>query len=404
MDDTLPLLSDPDCQIGERYDEQNGKDIVDFDPKGDAENPMEWPVAYKWSIVALLALTAFTVTFTCCAVVPIANRIVDDLDGAQSSKSASVLLVTIWELGEAAGPLLIGPLSEVFGRYPVINVSNVLFIAATVLAAVCQSSSLLVGARALTGLAVATNVLSPAIVGDIFLPERRGTAMSFIQMAPLLGGAIGPAISGAITEQFGWRRVIWMSVALASFCEVVFLSFFRETYRVPILRRKAARLRRETGNDSLKTVFDIEGRGLLQNDIMGDIYHLTPALIGSAFMCFSVGSFVTVVFCNLMLDTIYVRMRDANRGIGQPEYRLPPVIAGGFLLPVVIVLYGWVPELRLPLPYSLLSVVLMGTTLMLGFLPLMTYVVDAFGLYSASAMTALIVTSTDSGDSPEIWA
>ncbi|RYP30707.1 hypothetical protein DL767_006123 [Monosporascus sp. MG133] len=265
MDDTLPLLSNPDSQIGGRYDEQNSKDIVDFDPKGDAENPMEWPVAYKWSIVALLALTAFTVTFTCSAVVPIANRIVDDLDGAQSSKSASVLLVTIWELGEAAGPLLIGPLSEVFGRYPVINVSNVLFIAATVLVATSQSSSLLVGARALTGVAVATNVLSPAIVGDIFLPERRGTAMSFILMAPLLGGAVGPAISGAIAERLGWRRVIWMSVALASFCEVVFLSFFRETYRVPILRRRAARLRQETGNDSLKTVFDIEGRGLLQN-------------------------------------------------------------------------------------------------------------------------------------------
>ncbi|RYP50392.1 hypothetical protein DL768_004067 [Monosporascus sp. mg162] len=339
MDDTLPLLSGPDCQIGGRYEEQNSKDIVDFDPKGDAENPMEWPVAYKWSIVALLALTAFTVTFTCCAVVPIANRIVDDLDGAQSSKSASVLLVTIWELGEAAGPLLIGPLSEVFGRYPVINVSNILFIAATVLAAVCQSSSLLIGARALTGLAVATGVLSPAIVGDIFLPERRGTAMSFVQMAPLLGGAIGPAISGAIAERLGWRCVMWISVALASFCEVVFLSFFRETYKVPILRRKAARLRRETGNESLKTVFDIEGRGLLQNvgesvmrpmvvflnsgvlqamslfgalvftffyimsvslpyarDIMGDIYHLTPALIGSAFMSFSES------FCNLPLE------------------------------------------------------------------------------------------------------
>jgi hypothetical protein len=40
----------------------------------------------------------------------------------------------------------------------------------------------------------------------------------------------------------------------------------------------------------------------------------------------------------------------------------------------------------------LLSVGLMGATLLLGFLPLTAYVVDAFGLYSASAMTALIVT------------
>jgi len=43
--------------------------------------------------------------------------------------------VTIWELGEAAGPLLIAPLSEMYGQYPVINGANMLFIVATVLAA-----------------------------------------------------------------------------------------------------------------------------------------------------------------------------------------------------------------------------------------------------------------------------
>ena len=35
--------------------------IVDFDPAGDPENPLEWPKAFKWSIVALLAFMAFTV-------------------------------------------------------------------------------------------------------------------------------------------------------------------------------------------------------------------------------------------------------------------------------------------------------------------------------------------------------
>lgn len=205
-------------------------------------------------------------TFTCTSVVPIANRIVDDLDGSgggaasPSSKSASVLLVTIWELGEAAGPLLIGPLSEIFGRYPVINGANVLFVGGTVLAATCGSSAAFVGARVLTGLAVATNVLGPAIIGDLFPPERRGSAMSCVQLAPLVGGAIGPAISGAIAESLGWRRVVWMSVALAGACELVFLACFRETYRVPILRRRAARLRRETGNGALRTVFDLGGQ------------------------------------------------------------------------------------------------------------------------------------------------
>ncbi len=35
--------------------------LVDFDPQGDADNPMDWPTAFKWSVVALLAAMAFTV-------------------------------------------------------------------------------------------------------------------------------------------------------------------------------------------------------------------------------------------------------------------------------------------------------------------------------------------------------
>lgn len=213
----------------------------------------------RYTLIYFMLTPAGSRTFTCTAVVPIANRIVDDLDGSSgSSKSASVLLVTIWELGEAAGPLLIGPLSEIVGRYPVINGANVLFVGSTILAAACRSSGAFVAARVLTGLTVATNVLSPAIIGDIFPPEQRGSAMSFVQVAPLVGGAIGPAISGAIAESLGWRRVILLSVALASCCEVVFLCCFRETYKVTILRRRAERLRRETGNAALKTLFDLE--------------------------------------------------------------------------------------------------------------------------------------------------
>jgi MFS family permease len=422
-------------------------------------------------------------------VVPVANRIVSDLSGdGHSSKSASVLLVTIWELGEAGGPLLIAPLSELFGRYPVMNAANIGFISATILAALCQSTPLFIAARALTGLAVASNVLNPAIVGDMFISEQRGSAMSAIMLAPLIGGAIGPAISGAIAQSLGWRQVVWMSVILASVCEVLFLTCFRETYKVPILRRKAAKLRQETGNMSLRTAFDIDidvdhddGDGdddddakttkrktsqpktqfwesimrpivvfadsiVLQAlalygsmtfsyfymmsttlpDILQDIYHLSPAQTGSSFIVFStslpsspsfsfsstpdsfqtspvawltlwtigIGSAISVVLCNLLLDRIYIRLRDSHGtpgSEGQPEHRLPLVIVGAFTMPFVVACYGWIPALHLPLPLLLVCVGLLGTTLLLGFLPLFTYVVDAFQLYSASAVTAVIV-------------
>ncbi|KAI0838857.1 major facilitator superfamily transporter [Hypoxylon sp. FL0890] len=431
MDETQPLLQDAHLIYVEREDDTSNKDIVDFDPDGDVENPLEWPRPYKWGIVALLASMAFTVTFTCIAVVPVATRIVDDLDDGQPSESASVLLVTIWELGEAAGPLLMAPLSEVFGRYPVMNVANTLFILATTLAALSQSTTLFISARALTGLAVACNVLNPAIIGDIFVSEERGSAMSLIQLAPLIGGAIGPSISGAIAETMGWRKAMWMSVILATACEVAFLTCFRETYKVPILRRKAARLRRETGNPALRTVFDMDdgsnsgkiwgaivrpftvlaGSGVLQAlslfgaiiftyfyilattlpEILESSYDFSPAAAGLAMICFSIGSAISVVVCDLTMDRIYVKLRDSHKGAGQPEYRLPLVIIGGFIMPFITAWYGWAAQTNASVFVLLFSVGAIGVALMLGFLPLYAYVVDAFGLYAASAMTAVIV-------------
>ncbi len=58
MDETQPLLPDIDADV---HPDPADKDIVDFDPSGDHENPQDWPKAYKWGIVALLAFMAFTV-------------------------------------------------------------------------------------------------------------------------------------------------------------------------------------------------------------------------------------------------------------------------------------------------------------------------------------------------------
>ncbi|KAI0447642.1 MFS transporter [Xylaria telfairii] len=433
MDETQPLLADVHLVDTERCDEISHKDIVDFDVGGDAENPMEWPTAYKWGIVSLLSFMAFTVTFTCISVVPIANSIIYDLNDGQVSKSSSVLLVTIWELGEAAGPLLIAPLSEVFGRYPVMNGATILFILATALAAVSESTPLFIFARALTGLSVASNVLGPAIVGDMFEAEHRGSAISTIALAPLIGGSLGPAIGGAIAETLGWRWVLWMSAALAFTCEIIFFTFFRETYKVAILRRRAAKLRAETGNPKLRTVYDMnDGQSSLHKiwecavrpaivlsdssvlqvmslhgalmfsyyyifsttlpDVLQQLYSLSAAETGLAFIWFSVGSTVSVVMLNRFLDKIYVNLRERNKGVGKPEFRLPISVFGAFSFPLSVIAYGWAAQLRLPLPVLMFAVGLFGSTLMLVYLPLNAYVVDAFGIYAASGMTAIIVT------------
>jgi hypothetical protein len=130
MAETDPLLRwvSHEQVIDDPQEEADAYQDVEFNSEECYDNPMNWPNSYKWGVIALLAFMAFTVyllfsppleqvannsssTFTCIGVVPVAGRIVLDLEGKES-KSSSVLLVTIWELGEAAGPLIIAPLSE----------------------------------------------------------------------------------------------------------------------------------------------------------------------------------------------------------------------------------------------------------------------------------------------------
>lgn len=121
---------------------------------------------------------------------PVAGDLVKELEG-HKDRSATVLFVTIWELGEATGPLFLAPLSELYGRFIVYNVANCFFMVGIVITALSQNIQLLIFARFLTGCAVATNVLNPAIIGDMFPSETRGAAMSAVMLAPLIGGALG---------------------------------------------------------------------------------------------------------------------------------------------------------------------------------------------------------------------
>ena len=60
-DETQPLLSPPENERRDPHVKDTTDTVVDFDPNGDSDNPMDWPPLYKWSIVVLLAISAFTV-------------------------------------------------------------------------------------------------------------------------------------------------------------------------------------------------------------------------------------------------------------------------------------------------------------------------------------------------------
>ena len=197
------------------------------------------------------------------------------------------------------------------------------------MAAFADNVPLFIGARVLTGLAVASNVLCPSIVGDIFSDEERGSAVSIVMLAPLVGGAIGPTIGSALAESFGWRSLVLLAAGLAIVCETLFLIFFQETYKVVILRRRAEKLEAQyhcavrapavdghAGKENLlRRIWEpvirpaeiLSSSGVLMAlslsgsvvfttfyimsvtlpDILEDVYHIPAAVAGTPFMCFS---------------------------------------------------------------------------------------------------------------------
>lgn len=81
-----------------------------------------------------------------------------------------------------------------------------------------------------------------------------------------------------------------------------------------------------------------------------------------------------------------------RHGSWYPEGRLPLVITGAFLMPVAVVLYGWTAEAHVQVFGFLATVTLLCIAVVFCLIPLMTFVTDAFREYSASAMTAVLVT------------
>lgn len=172
------------------------------------------------------------------------------------SQLESTILVSIWELGEVFGPLIVAPLSEIYGRLPVYHTANVLFIVFSVAAAKSTNINMLIAFRFLLGLTVASTTLNSCIVGDMFVQENRGRALAVMGMTPFIAPVLGPTVGGFVSDAMGWRWTFWLTAIITGAFQVCFLATYRESYKVTILERKARHLRKKTGNELLRSHYD----------------------------------------------------------------------------------------------------------------------------------------------------
>ena len=116
------------------------------------------------------------------------------------------LTLTVFLCGFAVSQLVYGPLSDRFGRRPVLMAGMTLFLVASFACSFAPSIEALIAARFVQAVGACTGpVLGRAMVRDIYGRERAARALAYIGMAFAVSPAIVPIIGGYLQVWFGWR-------------------------------------------------------------------------------------------------------------------------------------------------------------------------------------------------------
>jgi len=106
---------------------------------------------------------------------------------------------------EAVLMLVLGPLSDRFGRRPVVLAALAIFTAGSLACAMTSNIWVFLACRVLQGSIIAGWGLSLAVIQDTAPPRQAASTIGYLTMAMAVGPMLGPMFGGALDELFGWR-------------------------------------------------------------------------------------------------------------------------------------------------------------------------------------------------------
>ncbi|KAF1357438.1 MFS general substrate transporter [Lizonia empirigonia] len=284
----------------------------------DPTNPKDWPNRLKWSVTDVLSATGFNRIMVSTIMAPALSTIALEL---HMSHVESVMTLSIYLLATAFGPLVIGPLSEVYGRQKILHASNV------------WTKEVLIAARFLAGFGASSIY---ALAGGVYL------------LIPLLGAAVGPIISSFLAGQTTWRWMFWsMSIFQAVMIAVSFAAF-KETYAprmvagqsiLSVLGNALTRPLRLLLFHPIIVVASVNlalDYGILYivltsfAELWTNYYHDSVEISGLHYLAVALGELAGAQIGAPMIDRFY-RRKKAQHPDGDlaPEYRLPVIFPGG---------------------------------------------------------------------------
>jgi MFS family permease len=225
----------------------------------DPANPQNFSTTRKWFYTSIMIISVFAATFASAAYSPSTPEIITEFNTNNDWVAAGI---SFYVLGFALGPAIWAPLSELYGRRPVFNISLCATTACIGAGAGCKNMASLLVFRFLAGTFGASPLVnSGGVISDLWPQSRIGIAMSVFSASPMLGPILGPVIGGFVTMMVGWR---WVQGICCIFVGLVWIggaSMLPETYGPVILRKMADQLSKTTGK-RYSSLIDKETRGV----------------------------------------------------------------------------------------------------------------------------------------------
>ncbi|KAL6820454.1 major facilitator superfamily domain-containing protein [Trichoderma sp. SZMC 28015] len=393
--------------------------------------PRSFNKARKWLIVLICACGSLTVT---CASSIYTSTYAQMEAEFHNVREISDLGLSTFVLGIAIGPMLLSPLSEFYGRRPIYLVSWTMYLIWLIPSAVAKNIATMVVVRFFDGLAgSAFLTVSGGTVGDLFARHELQLPMAVFSIAPFVGPSLGPLLGGFINYFTHWRWTYYVLLIWAGVMWVAIVVLVPETYHPILLRNKARKMRKDTGDDrwlapsekTQKTVVQAVGTSLQRpfqllifEPMCLSLCIFTAILLGILYLFF--GAFPLVFATNhgfnlwqigltfvgigvgmvlgMLTDPVWFRIRarlmaklEQETGVpggSEPEFRLPSAIVGSVLVPIGIFMFGWTTYSSVPWIVPIIGSAIFGLGNLLVFTSVFTFLVDAYPMYAASALAA----------------
>ncbi|KAI1512655.1 MFS general substrate transporter [Pyrenophora tritici-repentis] len=405
--------------------------LVGWDGDADPENPRSMSKLRRWAIVLICAASSLCVTCTSSLYTSTYSQLEPEFG---ASRLVCTLGLSLFVAGLGTGPMILSPLSEFYGRRPIYICSFTFFLIWLIPCALARNIETMLVARFLDGLAGSAFLsVAGGTVGDMFGKHELSAPMMVYTASPFVGPEVGPLIAGFIVEKTTWRwcfyvLIIWSGVQL---CLIVL--FVPETYHPVLLRRKAIRLRGETGNSEWIAPIEKMDRSIAKTVLWScirpfqllifepmclNLCILSAILLGILYLFFGAFGLVFInnhgfsisqlglsflgllvgMLTGISTDPIWrkiygrlVRQREEQGGEpggSEPEFRLPSTIVGAWVVPIALLGFGWTTYSSVHWIVPMIFSALFGLGVIWVYSGVFTFLVEAYPVYAASALAA----------------